>query len=92
MVNNRNDGGSAFPATMPYSDHGMSLRDYFAAKAMAGFIAGPNGPEWGEKEIALSAYSMADAMLKAREKTTQAPAVVPSDPASPDDARSQSAS
>jgi hypothetical protein len=48
--------------------NGMTLRDYFAAKAMAGIMAIPdhwyqNNPE----DIAEEAYVMADAMLKARE-------------------------
>ena len=48
---------------------GMTLRDYFAAKAMQSF-AGTS--MWGEEEdiqIAKVAYSMADAMLKARGQT-----------------------
>lgn len=51
---------------------GMTLRDYFAAKAMQGFIAGHishHGHEnhWLYKGIASEAYDVADAMLKARE-------------------------
>lgn len=51
---------------------GMTLRDYFAAKAMQGLLAAQihgfndrpaNGP------FASMAYEMADAMLKARENT-----------------------
>ena len=44
---------------------GMTLRDYFAAKAMQGFQE-----QWvydNSDEIASKAYTMADAMLKARE-------------------------
>jgi hypothetical protein len=55
-------------------DVGMTLRDYFAAKAMQGLIARestgafdfeacPNDP-W---RVALWAYDVADQMLKARE-------------------------
>jgi hypothetical protein len=43
----------------------MTLRDYFAAKAMQGFQE-----QWvydNSDEIANKAYAMADAMLKARE-------------------------
>lgn len=45
---------------------GMSLRDYFASKAMAGICAHPD--TWGllAKGIAESAYELADAMLAAR--------------------------
>jgi len=47
---------------------GMTLRDYFAAKAMQGFMASPLlKVELGEYATALNAYKVADAMLKARE-------------------------
>ncbi len=52
---------------------GMSLRDYFAAKAMQGFMADPEEcPDEGEDvadfydNVASSAYELADAMLAAR--------------------------
>ena len=41
---------------------GMTLHDYFAAKAMQGILF----EGLGERETAESAYAMADAMLKAR--------------------------
>ena len=49
---------------------GMTLRDYFAAKAMQGFIQysaakGIYTPP--DNELASTAYQLADAMLKARE-------------------------
>jgi hypothetical protein len=47
-------------------DNGMTLRDYFAAKAMQGFM----GSSWNVKsfeDMARKAYQLADAMLKARE-------------------------
>jgi hypothetical protein len=64
-----NDGGSAFPS--PPSQHsngfystgeGMTLRDYFAAKAI-------NEVGWYNNinQSAIMAYEIADAMLKARE-------------------------
>lgn len=45
-----------------------SLRDNFAAKAMAGMLAGTLTPDsiWSQDEVAETAYQMADAMLKAR--------------------------
>jgi hypothetical protein len=46
---------------------GMTLRDYFAAKAMQGFM----GSSWNVKsfeEMATKAYELADAMMKAREQ------------------------
>lgn len=75
------DGGRAFPrphstdATNDFVYHGedgMSLRDYFAAKAMHGYMAYIASMETASmsrshNEIAQEAYSIADAMLAARE-------------------------
>ena len=52
---------------------GMTLRDYFAAKAMQGIIwsdkyMGVIGVNGGQFSYARMAYEMADAMLKAREE------------------------
>ena len=48
---------------------GMSLRDYFAAKAMQGMLAACTGwTEAGIERLAKCSYSTADAMLKAREQ------------------------
>ncbi len=59
-------GGQAFPD--PQQDwrggKGMTLRDYFAAKAMQGLISRPGPPDI-DYESTL-AYQIADAMLKAR--------------------------
>jgi hypothetical protein len=68
------DGGPAFP----WGEHGshlggMTLRDYFAAKAMVGIYQMVATREHGvsasdpEGDIAKHAYQMADAMLKARQ-------------------------
>jgi hypothetical protein len=47
----------------------MTLRDYFAAKAMQGIISSGNLPKSVQnEEIAHAAYQSADAMLKAREQ------------------------
>ena len=67
-----NTGGPAFPQTYQKCEEhmvGMTLRDYFAAKAMQGILACDVdcGPEH-VLIIAGNAYKMADAMLKAREK------------------------
>jgi len=52
------------------SDSGMSVRDYFAAKALQGIYAHTGGepPDWAEDDIdvAEQCYQMADAMLKVR--------------------------
>lgn len=55
----------AFPNPHRTDMTGMTLRDYFAARAMQGFQG-----EWvydNSDEIASKAYALADAMLKARE-------------------------
>lgn len=60
----------AFPIKeAPYSEtfDGMSLRDYFASKAMQGFM----GSSWNNKtfeSISIKAYQLSDAMMKARDK------------------------
>ena len=69
-MSNTNTGGRAFPAptTKPLENYypGMTLRDYFAAKAMQGDVVG--GVHRDDFEVtAIRAYRMADAMLKARE-------------------------
>jgi hypothetical protein len=49
---------------------GMTLRDYFAAKAMQGFMYGaPTNDEINDSlgSLAAVSYKLADAMLKARE-------------------------
>ena len=63
----------AFPSTHHNGwgepEKGMTLRDYFAAKAMQGLLS---DPDWRQEmdfdDTALAAYKMADAMLAAREK------------------------
>ena len=53
----------AFPTQLHGGD-GMTLRDYFAAKAMQGLLA---SDVYAPKDkFAENAYAMADAMLKAR--------------------------
>ena len=56
----------AFPThpDAPLSCDGMTLRDYFAAKAMQSLFSIAGGTIEKDAEIA---YKMADAMLKARE-------------------------
>ncbi len=60
-----NDGGPAFPSPH-YHGYGMTLRDYFAAKAIEGLIA-YKSEDAPLKKMANTAYKIADAMLKARE-------------------------
>ena len=47
---------------------GMTLRDYFAAKAMQGICASGPGTYMTNDRIAAEAYDLADTMLKAREQ------------------------
>jgi len=65
-----NTGGPAFPApagVAHITEQGMSLRDYFAAKAMQGMLAYAYfRPLAMEDLYARDAYVMADAMLKTR--------------------------
>jgi len=75
-MSNTNTGGRAFPqecglaqVTSNLNVQGMTLRDYFAAKAMNAYWNDPsvleliNTPE----NVAGWAYEMADAMLEARD-------------------------
>ena len=58
----------AFPALhydLADNEHGLTMRDYFAAKAMQGF-ASYIGPSMTFESRAKIAYEWADAMLKAR--------------------------
>lgn len=72
-------GGRAFPCDsiverdevghlhgFEVSSGGMTLRDYFAAKAMQARLS---NPQWiaSDERTALDAYQVADAMLRARE-------------------------
>jgi hypothetical protein len=85
------DGGLAFPRPLPKGQFppqdalrlleqhaGMTLRDYLAARAMAGLLAMEANPRFGATEepynkahaplIAEHAYAIADAMLAERDK------------------------
>jgi len=54
----------AFPDETSY---GMTLRDYFAAKAMAVLLSDPNRNDESYEVIAGTAYIAADAMMIARD-------------------------
>lgn len=62
------DGGPAFPhdGQVDYTG-GMTLRDYFAAKAMQGLLAADPDTRWDDYDCAKYAYAQADAMLAERE-------------------------
>lgn len=75
-------GGQAFPrkqweydgqnSVLQYQEEGMTLRDYFAAKAMQAMISNPqmidNDSDSAVNYAASAAYKFSDAMLKAREE------------------------
>lgn len=84
-------GGSAFPVPfafrpsdgVPFSSteftgEGLTIRDYFAAKAMQGWLASYTNVEYHPatsldaknhlKNIANDAYAVADAMMRARDQ------------------------
>jgi hypothetical protein len=61
---NFENGMNAFPDE---DYRGMTLRDYFAAKAMQGMLSACTGwSEAGIERLAKCSYMTADAMLKAR--------------------------
>ncbi|MEG5583354.1 hypothetical protein DEO48_10730 [Enterobacter sp. CGMCC 5087] len=78
-MSKKNDGGYAFPMEATDAtawrdcNQGMTLRDYFAAKALSGWLA--SYPEscthpivaGNADEVAKHSYMLADAMLRARE-------------------------
>lgn len=69
-MSKKETGGPAFPETKEQHawNPGMTLRDYFAAKAMQALISSPHCPdEFDYKPVAKAAYGMANAMLEARE-------------------------
>jgi len=76
---NKDTGGPAFPANhfdLADGEHGMTLRDYFASKAMQGLICEfledfkrtktKKEKNILKKEFAGACYGVADEMLKAR--------------------------
>jgi phage gp46-like protein len=55
------------------SQHGMTLRDYFAGQALAGRLA--DGTDKMKHRVAEDAYAYADAMLAERTKSKVADAI-----------------
>ncbi len=56
----------AFPIHWENHHEGMTLRDYFAAKAMQGLLSSDVNAK--PEDFAKQSYKVADAMLKAREQ------------------------
>lgn len=82
IMSKQNNGGPAFPYSGIHKgekenyivdSHGMTLRDYMAAKAIQGWLASGHDDNrhpavaGNADEVAMNAYQMADAMLRARE-------------------------
>lgn len=79
-MNTPDDGGPEFPVTDEQSisgisaTHGMTLRDYFAAAAMQGWMASfdqhsrhPADCDGGTEKVSIISYAMADAMIAERD-------------------------
>ena len=66
----KNDGGPAFPHGDPThgGEDGMTLRDYFAGRAMQSYLLDKDRDSFTFEQWAQASYEMADAMLKARKK------------------------
>lgn len=63
-------GGPAFPVAGPFGSVGITVRDYFAAKVLQGLLASGRtnlDASVGTRadEVAVKAYAMADAMIRA---------------------------
>jgi len=69
-MSKQNNSGPAFPLSCKWDEpqfNGMTLRDYFAAKAAQGIMASLKmSDDCTPTDVALDAYDVADAMLKAR--------------------------
>ena len=70
MSDTTNNGGPAFPISEANGANsgmpGMTLRDYFAAKAMQSYLLDKDRDSFTFEQWANAAYEMADAMLAAR--------------------------
>ena len=71
----KNGGGPAFPVPLLPGQSwqgigpcaGMTLRDYFAGRAMQSYLLDKDRDSFTFEQWAQASYEMADAMLKARE-------------------------
>ena len=77
----KNGGGPAFPCevgpasdghtiqtgNMQWMQPGMTMRDYFAGRAMQSYLLDKDRDSFTFEQWAQASYEMADAMLKARE-------------------------
>lgn len=74
----KNNGGAAFPRSASFppgagvlswndEQDGMTLRDWFAGQALAGFLSNPTIGVTNPPKAANWAYAYADEMLEARD-------------------------
>ena len=54
------------PTTTPEIYYGITIRDYFAAKAMQSYLLDTDRDSFTFEQWAAASYEMADAMLKVR--------------------------
>ena len=76
MTQTPDNGGPAYPgesvvrngmhSTKRLNNEGMTLRDWFAGQALAGYFAAPSTPHQNATDCASYIYEMADAMIAAR--------------------------
>ena len=76
-MSNTNTGGPAFPSLPIVKEfegkrltmtEGLTMRDYFAAKAMQGIISTNTSFLHNPEQLAAKAFEFANAMLRAREQ------------------------
>ena len=74
-MTDKRDGGPAFPKStvelpsgeLQWGAEGMTLRDWFAGQALAGYRAASDFSSHGQAYVSEQCYRDADAMLKARD-------------------------
>jgi len=69
-IETRGDPAYVGPTKVHWNRQGMTLRDYFASKALINYIDFTPGCDMAR--VAKVCYKMADAMLKEREKEMEA--------------------
>ena len=60
------DNTQAFPVPQSVRYEGMTMRDYFAAKALQGMLAENGGGALHNDDLAKFSYAIADSMMEAR--------------------------
>ena len=72
----KNNGGPAFPtdsemqiSNSGYHFQGMTLRDYFAGQALAGWMSDPDVANVTAVHLSETCYDIADEMINARDNS-----------------------